>query len=773
MSKIQQQAGAVHFSVEPGRVYELRVLFQRQESYFNGGDLSSTSFRCSFYDDDGRKLDPRLENGEPVVPFPETVEVLPAGELNDALTAAGTVSIFLLASPDAARLEVDGWLEDVVLRRVYLHETAIEWPGKQGQHMAKHFEEIANARVSLIRRELDVTEASEPILSEMAALPQRQIAALRAYFKSGGDWQPLLDDLHDADGRADYRLRCERLRSQAERVPRVGFIGSERGRERLEGMAEVVWLREAELEDQLRYLDLDLIVVETTATSGAGAEDVDWQLAFSSLTGDLPEKGEALFAAAEAAGVPVHLWATGAPEKAVLWLGAARRAHRIVAEGSREEWSPLQPDHVAPRATEPVACSLAYLKERPQDLMLVPAASDILQFPDFAALVNATSLYATAIAEFHYKFAKTALRGYLRNPEILLIGEHNRTNERALLPAARIVLLPARSLRSDSELAQTAMDAIACGAIPVLYGTPRGGEALLDALDRVYSLPELIELQALYRITWVRERQWRKLFRNVMRNHVWKSADRAALLGNDPFEAGFDTPRVSAVLVTKRPHLMKQCFETFRRQSWENKELVLVFNTGVLPDDLPVLMENEWVFALPEASNIGECLNRGIGFGSGKYWVKMDDDDYYSETYLEETAYYYRSTQADSVGRQSVFFYFDGNRVTSSREKVRGRTQQLLRVAPKIHVAGATLSARASQTLPLFSLSERNSCDSNWIQRMVRDGWRIFGGDGTSMIVYRAPDESSHTWKLSTANQAAGGWSDITQSNLFDRIERS
>jgi len=319
LSESQQQAGSVSFLVKPGRVYELRMLFQHQESQSTGGDLSSSSLRCNFYDEEGIKLDPRLENGEPVVPLPETVEVLPAGELNDALTAAGTVSVFLLASPDAARLEIDGWKDDVILRRVYLHETAIEWPGRQGQHIAKHFEEIANARVSLIRSELDVTEASEPILAEMAALPQRQIAALRAYFKSGGDWQPVLDDLHDADGRADFHLRCERLRSQAERVPRVGFIGSERGRERLEGMAEVVWLREAELEDQLRYLDLELIVVETASTSGAGAEDADWQLAFSSLTGDLPEKGEALFSAAEAAGVPVHLWATGSPEKATLW----------------------------------------------------------------------------------------------------------------------------------------------------------------------------------------------------------------------------------------------------------------------------------------------------------------------------------------------------------------------------------------------------------------------------------------------------------------------
>ncbi len=771
MSENQQQARSVSFSIKPGRVYELRVLFQRQERQFTDGDLSSTLLHFKFFDEEGVKLDPRLENGEPVVPLPETVEVLPAGELNDALTAAGTVSVFLLASPDADRLEISGWADDVALRRVHLHETAIEWPGNQGQQMVAHLADIGRTRASLIRRELDVTGASQPILDEMVALPQRQIAALRAYFKSGGDWQPVLDDLHDAEGRADYRLRCERLRSQAERIPRVGFIGSERGRERLEGMAEVVWLREAELDDQLRYLDLELIVVETVSTSGAGAEDADWQLAFSSLPGDLPAKGEALFAAAEAAGVPVHLWATGAPEKAAMWLGAARRARRIVAEGSQEEWSPLHPDHFAPRATEPVACSLAYLKQRPQDLMLIPTASDVLQFPDFAALVNATSLYATAIAEFHYNYARINFENYLKNPEISLIGDHNRTNERALLPAPRIVLLPALSLRSDSELAQTAMDAVACGSIPVLYGTPRGGEALLDAFDRVYSLPELIELQALYRIPWLRERRWRKLFRTVMRGHVWKSADRAALFGADPFAPEFDAPQITAVLVTKRPHLLTQCFETFRKQSWKNKKLVLVFNTGKLPSNLPVLRKNEWIFALAESANIGECLNRGIAFGGGEYWAKIDDDDYYSDTYLEETIYYYRSTQADSVGRQATFFYFDGDDITQTRERITARRHLFL--SPSTPVSGATLSAKTSSAIPLFSLRDRNACDSNWVTRIRQERWRIFSGDGTSIVVYRAANESLHTWRLSTMRQQPDDWIPITRSNLFDRIEHS
>src|SRR5699024_1743542 len=137
-----------------------------------------------------------------------------------------------------------------------------------------------------------------------------------------------------------------RLRLQAEQGLRIGFIGSPRGRERLEGLAETFWLREAEWPAQLEFLGLDLIVIEAVTSSGAADVIADWQLGFSSLTGTLPAKGAQFLAAARKAGIPVHLWATGDPTEARFWRDAAKAVDRVIAEGPGEDWGPLSPDRI-------------------------------------------------------------------------------------------------------------------------------------------------------------------------------------------------------------------------------------------------------------------------------------------------------------------------------------------------------------------------------------------------------------------------------------------
>ncbi len=752
------------FAAHPGRVHELRLLLRARNP---GTALLPVPLSLRCLDAQGRALDWRLETGTPVLTQPAQVPALPEGVTGDGAEAAAMVSLLVLASPDAARIEVGGWGDGITAERIELLETAIDWSGREAGQLATARTAAAEAQAALARRHLPDTDPG--LLAEMQALAAAQVAALQAYFTAGGDWAPVLEALDNAEARADYRLRCDRLRAQAEAPPRLGFIGSERGRERLEALAHVTWLREAEWQDQLRHLDLDLVVIEATGASGAGDETADWALAFAALDGALPARGAALIEAAGQAGIPVHLWATGMPDKAPFWREAAARASRVIAEGEGD-WSAIAPDHLLPRATEPAAVSLAATGPRARDLMLVPAGSDLYQFPEIRAFVNACGMYDCVIAEFTYNFVTPALQKLITNPRATLVGSTNRAAQRHLLQNAGIVLLPAQSLRSDAELLAIAMDAVASGAIPVLIGRPRSPEPLLNALDVVHSPHDLMELQALYRITWLRERRARALMRLVFRQHGHRSEHRAALLGRDPFGPELDAPRVTGVLVTKRPHLIRACLDSFRRQSWDNRELIVVFNTGTLPEDLPDLRENEHVFALPEAANIGECLNMGIAAGTGCYWVKLDDDDYYSRHYFEETAIYYRSSQADVVGRQAVYYYLSGEGAYKSREIIGARCYALLSDAPRL--AGATLSGDARRGIVPFSQRDRNSCDTNWVHNVASSGGRIFSADCTGMVAYRDADDNKHTWKFSGIPVFVNSF--VTRSpDLFDLIERA
>lgn len=757
------------FDAVPGRVYELRLLLQRKGYGKKGHDLSICQASLVFRNAEGAVLDLSLVCEQPLISElnPADIEVLPPCELTDAIVAGGLTSRFLIVPPDATRLEVTILAEFIECHRAELIPLNVLWATPERVRVRAEVQAACRNQRALLERHLHLTADSATVLDMMCETPLTQIDQIITRFAPSGNWQPVLTALAEPDDREDFRVRMERLRAQAVRLPRVGFIGSERGHERLFGMSEVFWLREADYVDQLALLSLDLVVIETVPSSGAGAEDTQWSLAFSSLDGDLPARGTALLEAAKAHKIPVHLWVTAPPASAKLWRGCAAVVAQVIAEGEEEDWSGLgRRPRTIPRTTEPVACSMSSLRQRDPDRMLIPVASDIFQYPDFAELMTKHMPFKPLMAEFRYRFVRHVLDERLNNRYIAGVAEHNRAHQRALLQGAGMVLLPAQSLRSDQELATIAMDAIMSGAIPVLFGNPRSDIPLLNQLDRIYSTRDLMELQALYRVHWLRERCWRGLMRFVMRNHRWRSSHRKALLGHDPFPPGFDTPRISAVLVTKRPHLLRECFRTFRRQNWTNKELILILNMDKLPEDMPKLRKNEYVFALPKATNIGECLNRGIAQSTGLYWAKIDDDDAYSSTYLEETVNYYLATQANVVGRQSTIFEYSPGGENYVRTK---QFASCLSLTEENFISGATLSARSDLNLH-FSVRDRNSADSNWVRSLWAAGIRLFSADGTSVIVGRRRGDRSHSWMLEDKVHFSGNFLEIKNSKLIDRL---
>ena len=759
----------VIFPVTPGDVLEIRLLLQSVEPEGAGRALGRAKVSVRFLDSRKRVIDPYLATGAIVVDLPESVEVLPSGPRTDAGDAAATAIWYLPAPPDAVSLRIGGWADTARLRSARVLESAIDWGREAGRRASSLQTRYSRQRERLIRRLFP--ETTEDVIALACHAGAAQMAALQSHFKPGGDWAPVLSSIAAAEWQAEAQTRRERLRAQGDNAPRIGFIGSERGFERLSWLTETIWLREAEYLDQFRYLDLEIVVVEAAATGGGSGEGGEWNQAFASLTGDLPERGSAFFDAARDAGVPVHLWATGSADGAPAWRGAMRVADRVIVEGTEEEWAAFRPDHVIRRATEPAACSLAALDERKPDLLLVPTASDAYQFPAFRALIDQPTLYSGVLAEYRYNFAPAEFARHFNNDRLKIVGESNRMMQRYLLQAARVVLLPATSLRPPVELAQIAMDAISSGAIPILYGNGGEDEPLLSDLDRIHDAVALRRLLLLLRIDWFRERRLRALLREVWRNHVWRSRDRAAILGRDPFAADFDQPKITVVLVTKRPHLIENCLDTFRKQTWPNKELVLIFNTGSVPSDLPELARNERVFALPEAANIGECLNMGVAAGRGKYWVKVDDDDFYSRYYLEETAGYYRTSQADITGRQSIFYYFDAIGQYQSFDRLARQCFKLL-TKSQDHISGATLSSVKKAPTTGFSQKDRNACDANWVRRNFTLGTRMFCGDSTSLMVYRDADESKHTWQMSRSKGSMKGLFP-RGSDMFERMEET
>ena len=97
-------------------------------------------------------------------------------------------------------------------------------------------------------------------------------------------------------------------------------------------------------------------------------------------------------------------------------------------------------------------------------------------------------------------------------------------------------------------------------------------------------------------------------------------------------------PRVSCVLATaNRRGFLRQALRCFLRQSYPDRELVVVDDSAVpaedlLPDDPRV----RYVW-LSRPASLGVKLNCGVAVATGEVVQKLDDDDYYHPDFLRET----------------------------------------------------------------------------------------------------------------------------------------
>lgn len=750
------------FPTAPGRVYELRAALRRRE----GGRLPGLALmRLEFFDARGRRVDPRIAGPDFHVPHldPLTIETLPAGAEGDLAFDAGLASRFLAAPPDAVEARLALETPGIEILHLELEALAINWPA-EGEKLLADVERAAASRRRLLAHLFPGDPLGEGERAEHGeAAPLDQLRAIARQFGRVGDWAAALAHCDAAAETAERAARIARLRiGEAARLT-VGFIGSPRSHLRIAAYADAPLLREDAWEGQLAALALDAILIETAAESVAG----DWAGAFCGLDGALSPLGRRLCAAARARGIPVRLHVTTGEGEIALWREMIETADGVTIEGDPAEWKAPPAGAFIRRATEP-AVHPPLRQGSGEGTMLAPGASDVFQNPGFAALLNEGSCCDLLLTEFDYGFMPGALADRLPKARARALDLASQAQRTRLLQESAMVLLSGGTLRAPGQLAAAALDAIACGAIPVLFGP---GEAGLDlALDRVWSAAELQELQRLHRIPWLRERRWRALWREVCRRHVWTASERAALLGRDPCAPDLDAPLMSVVMVSKRPHLIGACLETFRKQSWAEKELLLVLNTDAPPSELPELCPNERLFVAPESWNIGRCLNMAIRAARGRHWAKMDDDDHYSPHYLEELSAFFRATQADAVGRQSVYFFFAGAGESLARQNFHAQTFRP--VSKDSFVSGATLAGRARSRLPKFSNRLRNCVDSEWIKALHKAGTRLFCYDSTSLVVYRDQDDSFHTWRLNATSWKKNPFTPFCSANAKIVLEQ-
>ncbi|WP_281282547.1 glycosyltransferase [Paenibacillus piri] len=205
---------------------------------------------------------------------------------------------------------------------------------------------------------------------------------------------------------------------------------------------------------------------------------------------------------------------------------------------------------------------------------------------------------------------------------------------------------------------------------------------------------------------------------------------------------------VSIIACTERPSFMNNVFANYERQSYKNKEMIIVLNR----DDMDI---NKWrrkasqyknvsVYQVPQRYQLGKCLNFGIQRAKHSIIAKFDDDDYYGRYYLVESVNKMRRQNVPVIGKNACFIYFEPKKALML---YRGGGQNRYRGMIK----GGTLMFKKSVWNNVkFNEKKLHGSDVAFLSGCRKKGYKIYSVSKYNYVCVRRKNVNSHTQKTST-----------------------
>ena len=265
---------------------------------------------------------------------------------------------------------------------------------------------------------------------------------------------------------------------------------------------------------------------------------------------------------------------------------------------------------------------------------------------------------------------------------------------------------------------------------PVVRSWPEGLPADYEALARAASL--LGDGPA-------KERH--VAYRAAQRSSASALIDRGLQEADHPLDTS--DREVTVVCVTERPHHIEAVLDQFVGQTWGHKRLLVVTNSAAF--DAPDVDERvhetaggATIHTDPSVS-LGACLNLALDRTTTRFVAKVDDDDRYGPSFLEDLMIAHRFAGAGVVGKHSYFAHLS----RSGRTILRFPDGDF-RYTP--YLAGGTLMIDRERTgglgFPDVSIGE----DQGFVLACLRRGISTFSADRFNYVQERGAE---NTWQAS------------------------
>ncbi len=501
---------------------------------------------------------------------------------------------------------------------------------------------------------------------------------------------------------------------------------------------------------------IDMVLIE----SSTRPHEQEW-----SMDLQVPEQSEALTSIKQlckAQSIPIIFWHTLGCHFTKMFLDLAKYSDNIFATDQQSIISytelgvkcvELLEHAVSPNLHNPFTykSDLPLNKKNPKNL-LFSKWSDLIEFPNDISSTLTAVKNRLRIVDNNWLYMSNKL---LDTPELedSIEGSINYLQFVQCLKETDYQLQLTPSLGNVEEIKREALEAIACDCLTLSnnfnHKLLKIGNINLIECPTSENLSEAIE--QLNENTLSSKAIIHKKRREIYSKHTY--SNRIHQIFNNLAK---DYPQqkadyfASIITCTKRPHVISNILNNFNKQSYKNKELIVVLNSSCPKaykefHSMLMNLDNVQFLAIHESQNIGFCLNTAINRSNGDLWFKMDDDDFYGKNYILDLVQLHHQTNAQVFGKPPALVYFEGSDKTYLRQNMRAA----FGYDREYHLCGATISGtkQIHQKIP-FSTERRANVDSNFIERCISNNIEIASADNYNFVIFRSKNLNDHTWRM-------------------------
>ncbi len=249
-----------------------------------------------------------------------------------------------------------------------------------------------------------------------------------------------------------------------------------------------------------------------------------------------------------------------------------------------------------------------------------------------------------------------------------------------------------------------------------------------------------------------RDRLMMKGIRRVYDKHT--STHRAIeILDKLPLEQSYTKPLkqplISIILSTHRTKYIDRIFENFRRQKYQNIEMILAINSHnidkTLFEDGIRNDEQIRIIQLQEGTSLGDCLNTALVMANGSIIAKFDDDDLYSPHFITDQYNALLYTDAMLIGKTHHFCYIESKDATIlyNMSNITGENNYTDK-----RVAGGSMVWRRELNRYVMFRSKTQGEDTAFIKDVLLKKFKIYSTNRYGYLRWRSKDLAEHTWKM-------------------------